>query len=163
MIEAVIRGVTQHTGQDLSEEQLVSIYQQLTDYEACFTPPSADVQRVKNAHQSAQQREAKRLTIFDYIRKYGHDEDFDPSVKCPPSFSATGARAGTAEKKEVFAQRVREGLPLWHNDDPVCYRGVMGDLQALLGNTGEKHHSNRDSTLDCSLFPPRPEGERNSK
>ena len=44
--------------------------------------------------------------VFEAILKYGHDEDFAP--KNDNDFKATQAPAGTREKLEVLADRVRQ-------------------------------------------------------
>ena len=58
--------------------------------------------------------------VFNAILEFGHDEEFAPTVT--DSFSPTGAPAGSAEKLEVMARRIREGLPLWHPDDRRRYQ-----------------------------------------
>ena len=62
--------------------------------------------------------------VFEAILKYGHDEDFAP--KSDDAFKATQAPAGTREKLEVLADRVRRGQPLWHDDDRADYSGLTG-------------------------------------
>ncbi len=62
--------------------------------------------------------------VFEAILKYGHDEDFAP--KRDVEFKATQAPAGTREKLEVLAERVRKGHPLWHDDDRADYSGLTG-------------------------------------
>jgi hypothetical protein len=43
--------------------------------------------------------------------------DFEPpEVECS-QFDASDAMPGTKEKLETLAERVRNGLPLWHVDD----------------------------------------------
>lgn len=43
--------------------------------------------------------------------------DFEPpEVECS-QFDPSDAMPGTKEKLEIIAQRVRNGLPLWHIDD----------------------------------------------
>ena len=59
--------------------------------------------------------------VFDEIEKVGHDEDFVPAVT--PEFCRTDAPAGSADKVEVLAERVRKGLPLWHPEDRCSYEG----------------------------------------
>ena len=42
---------------------------------------------------------------------------------------ATQAPAGTREKLEVLAERVRSGHPLWHDDDRADYSGLTGAIR----------------------------------
>ncbi len=56
--------------------------------------------------------EAIKLGLWDY--EPTDDESRD-------EFAATQALPGTDEKLQVLAERVRLGLPLWHNDDRLCY------------------------------------------
>jgi len=65
--------------------------------------------------------------VFEAILKYGHDEDFAP--KDDEGFKATQAPAGTREKLEVLADRVRRGQPLWHDDDRADYTGLPGAIR----------------------------------
>jgi hypothetical protein len=65
--------------------------------------------------------------VFEAILKYGHDEDFAP--KSNDDFKATQAPAGTREKLEVLAERVRSGHPLWHDDDRADYSGLTGAIR----------------------------------
>src|SRR6478752_3073121 len=65
--------------------------------------------------------------VFEAILKYGHDEDFAP--KQGEAFKATQAPAGTREKLEVLADRVRRGQPLWHDDDRADYSGLTGAIR----------------------------------
>ena len=74
--------------------------------------------------------------VFEAILKYGHDEDFAP--KEDEQFKATQAPAGTREKLEVLAERVRNGHPLWHEDDRADYSGLTGAIRpARLGQTSD--------------------------
>lgn len=43
--------------------------------------------------------------------------DFEPEEVDGGDYSPTSAMPGTGEKLEVLAERVRCGLPLWHNRD----------------------------------------------
>jgi hypothetical protein len=65
--------------------------------------------------------------VFEAILKYGHDEDFAP--KSDDAFKATQAPAGTREKLEILADRVRRGQPLWHDDDRADYSGLTGAIR----------------------------------
>ena len=65
--------------------------------------------------------------VFEAILKYGHDEDFAPTL--PEDFSRTDAPAGSQEKIQVMAERVRRGEPLWHGDDRQDYSGLTGAVR----------------------------------
>ena len=62
--------------------------------------------------------------VFDAILKYGHDEDFAPSVN--DEFTPTDAPAGSMSKIDLLRQRVESGLPLWHDEDRSDYSGLTG-------------------------------------
>jgi len=65
--------------------------------------------------------------VFETILEFGHDEDFAPVVT--DDFVPTDAPAGTAEKLEIMARRVRQGLPLWHPEDRSDYSGLTGAVR----------------------------------
>ncbi|QDU91172.1 hypothetical protein Pla175_45920 [Pirellulimonas nuda] len=65
--------------------------------------------------------------VFDAILKYGHDEDFVPRVD--EDFIPTGAPAGSKEKIDTLAERIRMGYPLWHDEDRVDYSGLTGAVR----------------------------------
>ena len=65
--------------------------------------------------------------VFDAIVEFGHDEDFSPKVN--HEFVPTEAPAGSAEKLDVLARRIREGVPLWHPDDRADYSGLTGAVR----------------------------------
>ncbi|MCI0332463.1 MAG: hypothetical protein L0228_04480 [Planctomycetes bacterium] len=46
---------------------------------------------------------------------------FEPEEVDAARFSATGAIPGSKEKVAVLADRVRAGLPLWHESDRADY------------------------------------------
>ncbi len=69
----------------------------------------------------------KLKNVFEAIEKYGHDEDFAPSVG--EDFAPTEAPAGTREKLDVLAERVRQGVPLWHDEDRGDYSGLTGAVR----------------------------------
>ena len=56
--------------------------------------------------------------------------DFEPLEVDPDHFDGTDAMPGTKEKLSILAERVEEGLPLWHPDDrddieqPVRFRRI---------------------------------------
>ena len=62
--------------------------------------------------------------VFKAIATFGHDEDFAPLET--EEFGPTEAPAGSSEKLEVLAARVRKGLPLWHAEDRPDYSGLTG-------------------------------------
>lgn len=65
--------------------------------------------------------------VFEAILECGHDEDFFPQES--DDFLGTDAPAGSQEKIEVLAERVRQGLPLWHNEDRIDYSGLTGAIR----------------------------------
>jgi len=46
---------------------------------------------------------------------------FEPENVEPDDYQATSAIPGTKEKLAVLAERVRSGLPLWHESDRADY------------------------------------------
>lgn len=56
--------------------------------------------------------EAIKLGIWDY----------EPEGSAKSEFDSTGALPGTREKLEVLADRIRQGLPLWHDADRRCFK-----------------------------------------
>jgi len=62
--------------------------------------------------------------VFEAISMFGHDEDFAPLET--DEFSATEAPAGSPEKLDILAERIRQGLPLWHDEDRPDYSGLTG-------------------------------------
>jgi hypothetical protein len=51
---------------------------------------------------------------------------FEPEVVDEQGFDATRAIPGTDEKLRVLAERVRAGLPLWHDRDRADYEEPLG-------------------------------------
>lgn len=49
------------------------------------------------------------------------DWDFEPSSQQNVNLKATAAMPGTSEKLTVLAERLRQGLPLWHPADRQSY------------------------------------------
>jgi hypothetical protein len=47
--------------------------------------------------------------------------DFEPEAQDASDFQATRAMPGTDEKLHVIAERVQQGLPLWHPSDRRNY------------------------------------------
>jgi hypothetical protein len=58
-------------------------------------------------------------SVLDAIRE--GNWNFEPVEVDRRSFSATHAIPGTNEKLRVLAERVRAGLPLWHDHDRADY------------------------------------------
>jgi hypothetical protein len=56
--------------------------------------------------------EAIKQGIWDYEPQVAHQ---------PQAFSATGALPGTDQKLAVLAERLAQGLPLWHDKDRRSY------------------------------------------
>ena len=50
--------------------------------------------------------------------------DFEPDKQDDSEFEATQAMPGTDEKLIVMAERLRQGLPLWHPEDRRTYDGT---------------------------------------
>jgi hypothetical protein len=71
--------------------------------------------------------EPKLENVFEAILKHGHDEDFVPRVDS--EFVPTTAPAGSPEKLEILAERVRQGYPLWHEEDRHDYSGLTGAVR----------------------------------
>ena len=49
------------------------------------------------------------------------DWNFEPGGPEPVNLKATAALPGTVEKLDVLADRLRQGLPLWHPRDRLTY------------------------------------------
>ena len=49
------------------------------------------------------------------------DWHFEPVAVPDEEFDSTGAMPGSAEKLSILADRVRDGLPLWHARDRRDY------------------------------------------
>ncbi|HVT28479.1 MAG TPA: hypothetical protein VHE81_10745 [Lacipirellulaceae bacterium] len=64
-------------------------------------------------------------SVLDAIR--AGDWFFEPADVDPEQFPATMAIPGTEEKLEVLAERVRAGLPLWHESDRPDYEEPDGE------------------------------------
>ncbi|MGA2067199.1 MAG: hypothetical protein ABSG86_19665 [Thermoguttaceae bacterium] len=65
--------------------------------------------------------------VFEAILRCGHDEDFIPDET--EEFVRTDAPAGSRAKIDILAQRVLEGLPLWHPEDRSDYSGLTGAVR----------------------------------
>lgn len=47
--------------------------------------------------------------------------DYEPSFRKEIDYSSTNALPGSEAKLEVLAQRIAEGLPLWHPNDRLTW------------------------------------------
>jgi hypothetical protein len=68
--------------------------------------------------------------------------DYEPPDVESMLYAATDAMPGTQEKLSVLAQRVREGLPLWHPRDRDEMDDPPGAGDDLVG-AGELQHSGK--------------------
>ena len=76
---------------------------------------------------TSEKSEKNVTNVFEAILKYGHDEDFAPSVD--EQFTATDAPAGSDDKIEQLRKRVETGRPLWHDEDRRDYTGLTGAVR----------------------------------
>jgi hypothetical protein len=58
-------------------------------------------------------------SVLDAIKQ--GDWTFEPGSPEPVNLKATAAMPGTTEKLDVLADRLRQGLPLWHPSDRRTY------------------------------------------
>jgi hypothetical protein len=65
--------------------------------------------------------------VFEAILQCGHDEDFIPNET--DDFVRTDAPAGSRAKIDMLAERVMQGLPLWHPEDRSDYSGLTGAVR----------------------------------
>jgi hypothetical protein len=54
-------------------------------------------------------------SVFEAIEQ--GEWNFDPEIELEQDAEATKALPGTREKLAVLAERLRQGLPLWHPSD----------------------------------------------
>lgn len=54
-------------------------------------------------------------SVFEAIEQ--GEWNFDPEIELERDAEATKALPGTREKLAVLAERLRQGLPLWHPSD----------------------------------------------
>ena len=47
--------------------------------------------------------------------------DFEPEEKASQNYDRTSAMPGSEEKLKVLADRIQQGLPLWHPEDRISY------------------------------------------
>ena len=52
------------------------------------------------------------------------DWNFEPNGQQVVNLKATAAMPGSTEKLDVLAERLRQGLPLWHPSDRLSYEDV---------------------------------------
>jgi hypothetical protein len=71
--------------------------------------------------------DSEQINVFEAILRHGHDNGFAPQRD--KSFSETQAPAGSREKLNVMADRVRQGYPLWHEEDRADYTGFTGAVR----------------------------------
>ena len=75
--------------------------------------------------------------------------DFEPETVESNEFDSTSAMPGTRQKLDILAQRIREGVPLWHPsdrseyDDPTDHLEVdtdefVGYSRPLISKSGSK-------------------------
>jgi hypothetical protein len=72
--------------------------------------------------------DATPLTVFDFKfvgSKGKPGDDFEP--RSDTGFRPTDAVPGSEQKLEEMARRVREGLPLWHEEDRRSYDDTSED------------------------------------
>jgi hypothetical protein len=53
--------------------------------------------------------------------------DFEPERVSDNEYDATRALPGSDEKLEVMAERLRQGLPLWHSSDVQNFEDLRGE------------------------------------
>lgn len=58
-------------------------------------------------------------SVLEAIRQ--GDWSFEPPTAQSTKQDATAALPGSAEKLDVLAERLRQGLPLWHPADRLSY------------------------------------------
>ncbi len=58
-------------------------------------------------------------SVLDAIRQ--GNWDFEPAEMCEEEYESTSALPGSDEKIGELATRAREGLPLWHPADRICF------------------------------------------
>jgi len=49
------------------------------------------------------------------------DWNFEPTGEQPVNLRATAAMPGTQEKLNILADRLKQGLPLWHPSDRLSF------------------------------------------
>ena len=54
--------------------------------------------------------------------------DYEPENTETEEYNATAALPGTDEKLDILAQRVQDGLPLWHPRDRRNYEDTIDDI-----------------------------------
>ena len=65
------------------------------------------------------------ISILEKIRM--GQWDYEPPKVDDSCFSPTRALPGSHEKLNVLAERIQQGLPLWHSDDSRSYSDLTGE------------------------------------
>jgi hypothetical protein len=65
--------------------------------------------------------------VFEALITSGTDEGFAPLDTT--EFESTQAPAGSREKIDVLAERILNGVPLWHPEDRPDYSGLTGAIR----------------------------------
>lgn len=74
------------------------------------------VSEIPSVHEKSTRKSAKSArTVFEALKKFGHDEDFE--AKQTKGFEPTDFAAGSPGKVDVLIERAERGNPLWHEDD----------------------------------------------
>ena len=63
-------------------------------------------------------------SVLDAIRQ--GEWNFEPLRDSDPNQQSTAAMPGTPQKLDVLADRLRQGLPLWHPHDRLSYDDTEG-------------------------------------
>ncbi len=63
-------------------------------------------------------------SVLDAIKQ--GEWNFEPLGESGGNIPATAAMPGTVEKLDVLAERLRQGLPLWHPRDRMSYDEADG-------------------------------------
>lgn len=76
-------------------------------------------QIVHRVFEAETEREGDRESVLDAIRD--GDWTFEPETVEEEAYDDTEALPGSREKIDIMAERVRQGLPIWHSADRVDY------------------------------------------
>lgn len=82
--------------------------------------------------------------VYDYIKKRGHDEDFEP--KAPDYMPAATTLPGSTERIEEYRLRVERGQPIWNDDDMKDGFVRFGEIPGLEA-AGRKDYTAYQSRL----------------
>lgn len=72
------------------------------------------------------------MNVFETIKTYGHDDDFEPTESSEP----TKAMPGTEEKIEVLRQRVENGQEVFSERDVDDYDDSIGTVRPSGNRSG---------------------------